>query len=142
MVDASAAVKWVLEEIHSSAARALLRDALARGRSILAPAILYPETTNALYRRERRDALSAIDARVALERFFSFPIQVVSHPDVYYRALQLARRYALPAAYDAQYLALAAMTDAEFWTADQRLFNTLPRSLRWVRWIATAEPTP
>jgi hypothetical protein len=25
---------------------------------------------------------------------------------------------------------------ADFWTADERLYNSLPRSLRWVRRIA------
>ncbi len=39
-------------------------------------------------------------------------------------------------AYDAQYLALAEQTGAEFWTADKRLADRARRrNARWVKWI-------
>ncbi len=37
--------------------------------------------------------------------------------------------------YDAHYLALAARLGAEFWTADQRLVNTVQSALPWVRFV-------
>lgn len=41
-------------------------------------------------------------------------------------AWALARRWNLPAAYDAAYLALAEVTGGELWTADRRFAASLP----------------
>ena len=49
------------------------------------------------------------------------------------RALDLAERFSLPAAYDAHYLALADWLGGEFWTADRRLARAVHDELPWVR---------
>lgn len=136
VVDASTALKWVLAEAHSSSARALLRDCLTDGRPIAAPAILPSEATNAIYQHQRRKEISPREADGVLASFLAFPVRLVSPPDLYETSLVLARRYRLRATYDAQYLAVALALDAEFWTADARLYESVPRSQRWVRWIA------
>ncbi len=45
----------------------------------------------------------------------------------------LAKKLALPAAYDAHYLALAQDFAAEFYTADKRLFNAVNSIYSWVK---------
>jgi predicted nucleic acid-binding protein len=49
------------------------------------------------------------------------PIRLEAGARLQRRALAMASELALPAAYDAHYLALARSLDAEFWTADARL---------------------
>jgi predicted nucleic acid-binding protein len=49
--------------------------------------------------------------------------------------LDLADRFALPAAYDAHYLALADWLGGEFWTADRRLAKAVGEALPWVRLV-------
>ncbi len=47
-----------------------------------------------------------------------------------------AAHYKLPAAYDAQYLALAEWMKMDLWTADARLINTLkPFKLNWIHGV-------
>jgi len=53
-------------------------------------------------------------------------------PDLHWRAVELAARFSLAAAYDAHYLALAEHLGGEFWTADGRLARMVQASLPWV----------
>lgn len=135
VVDASAALKWILAEEHSDTARALLRESLLENRAIVAPPLLPAEATNAIYQRERRRGLSPREADRALATFLTIPIRLFSPVDLHSAAYAIARRYKLPATYDGQYLAVALSLGADLWTADRKLYNSLPRSLRWVRWI-------
>ena len=58
-----------------------------------------------------------------------------SDGELHERAIHLAERYSLNAAYDAHYLALADRLGAEFWTADRRLANSVRHELEWVRLV-------
>ena len=136
VVDASTALKWVLDEEHSDAARALLDDALTGRGSLAAPALLAGEATNALYQRQRRKLLTRGEADRALATLLASPIRFVDLDNLHTRAMTLAQEHALPSTYDAQYLVVARALGAEFWTADVRLYNAVSRSLRWVRRIS------
>ncbi|MBC7227355.1 MAG: type II toxin-antitoxin system VapC family toxin [Thermoflexales bacterium] len=59
-------------------------------------------------------------------------VERVSDGELHRRALQLARAFSLPAAYDAHYLALAEQLGADFWTADLRLARAIQDRLPWV----------
>ena len=50
-------------------------------------------------------------------------------------ALKMANLYNISATYDAHYLALAERLQVELWTADRRLFNSVSKSLSWVKLI-------
>lgn len=136
VVDASVAVKWVFDEAGSDQARSLLRDTLKGNAEVFAPPLLASEVTNAIFQQQRRGRISASDGHRALAALFAIPFELVSPATLYRDALDLARHYGLRATYDAQYLALALLLDAEFWTADERLFTALSPSLPWVRLIA------
>jgi predicted nucleic acid-binding protein len=71
--------------------------------------------------------------RLALRAALSLPLRLYGEPELHARALDLAERLSLPAAYDAHYLALADWLGAEFWTADQRLVRAVQDELPWVR---------
>lgn len=141
VVDASLALKWVVEEPYSAEAHALLNRWRESRRALLAPALFLYEITNALAKRMQRHQLTLEQSKDRL-RFFleSGPLlkQIgVIHP----RALELMERFGLPTAYDAHYLALAESERCECWTADERLWNSVKRELAWVRWIGEPAQT-
>jgi predicted nucleic acid-binding protein len=69
VVDASVAVKWVLKEPDSDAARRIAEQA-----ELLAPDLLWAELGSLLWRRQRQGELSASDARGMLLTLRAFPV--------------------------------------------------------------------
>lgn len=141
VVDASLALKWVVEEPYSGEARSLLAAWGNHRRKLLAPALFLYEVANALAKRIQRREFTLEQAKERL-RFFleSGPLlqQIFAvHP----RALELMERFGLPTAYDAHYIALAESRRCECWTADERLWNTVKKELPWVRWIGERAAT-
>jgi predicted nucleic acid-binding protein len=51
-------------------------------------------------------------------------------------ASNIAKTLKLSAAYDAHYLALSKLLNAEFYTADKRLYNSVKSSFNWVHFIS------
>jgi predicted nucleic acid-binding protein len=133
-VNASVAVKWVLDADRSDLARALFRAAERADRDIVAPPLLPFEVTNTLRQRTRAvPGLSPAAATELLDRFLTLPIAIYYPDDLHSRALALAHAFDLPAAYDALYLALAEHLDCELWTDDDRLARRVGSDLPFVR---------
>jgi predicted nucleic acid-binding protein len=101
-------------------------------RQIAAPTLLYYEVSNALYRYQQAGMMSTSAVRLALKAALALPIRLYGDRELHRRALDLAERFSLPAAYDAHYLALAGVLGGEFWTADRRLGRAVQNDLPWV----------
>lgn len=133
VVDASIALRWVVEEDGSGEARFLRDEWLRKNEEVLAPPIFRSELVNGLYRQVRIRTLPVDEATQAYSLLES---SVIIHEPVGLgrRALELAFALRLPAAYDAFYLALADLEGCELWTADRRLAAVASSSHR-VRWL-------
>ena len=107
----------------------------AERRPLAAPTLLFYEVTNALYRYRRLGLLSAASVRAALKAALALPLQLVGEAELHGRALDMAERFSLPAAYDAHYLAAAERLGGELWTADARLAHAVQGALPWVRLV-------
>jgi predicted nucleic acid-binding protein len=142
VVDTSIAVKWIVNEPDSTEALALLAQWFSSGTVILAPPLLLYEVTNVLHQRIRKGSITFDEAEQALANVLVGALELdFSQPGALsVRALQLAHRYALPAAYDPHYLALAERENCEYWTADARLWNAVKGRLAWVRWLGDFRP--
>jgi predicted nucleic acid-binding protein len=134
-VDASVAVKWVLEEPHSERAEALLVAATTERHAIIAPPLLPYEVTNILRKRMLRDGLALADADRLLAAFLSLRLTYRQPRNLHRTALALADAYSFRATYDAHYLGLAQQHRCNLWTDDQRLLGALAGQLAFVRWI-------
>lgn len=119
IIDASIAVKWVVEEDGTEAALGL------RGRfRFLAPELLIAECANILWKKVQRAELLPEEARMASRLLERSGISFVSMRGMLEQATELAIVLSHPA-YDCVYLAAARQAGARFVTADQRLLRTI-----------------
>ena len=114
VVDASVAVKWVLHEIGSDAA-----DALLDHDGLIAPSIWPAEAMNALWRRARMAEITAKEASERLSELQNAPVRSVAFEPHLDQALKLATEIGHPV-YDCVYLALAVHHETHVVTADRR----------------------
>jgi predicted nucleic acid-binding protein len=135
VVDASFAAMWAVPEPFSDRALALADDWARNTTGLLAPCLLVPEVTNALYKRVVRRELTLLEAQRALDIVLGFSIEIREEPGVPHRAMEWASRLGQPAAYDMQYLALAEIHRCECWTGDRRFYRAARAAAPWVRWV-------
>ena len=135
VIDASIAVKWVVEEEGTDEALRLLK----RSR-LIAPELLVAECANILWKKVRRDELTNEEALLAARLLQSAEIELSPTRSLMEPATRVAIELDHPA-YDCIYLALAAERDCPFVTADQRLLRKLDEDrLRVLRVRAMSLP--
>jgi predicted nucleic acid-binding protein len=122
VVDASVAIKWVVEEAGTTEAVALRRKA-----NLVAPELLIAECANILWKKVQRKELSKEVARMAARLLKSAELELFPMRGLLEEATLLAIDLSHPA-YDCLYLALAIASDCPFVTADERLARKLARS--------------
>jgi len=120
-VDASYVLRLLGSASPAAAAAQMWVEAHEQGKIAVAPGLLYYEVVNALHRYVVKGQLTAAEARQFLGLALDLEIALHNELDIHLQAFRLAQELALPAAYDAHYLALAQRLGAELWTADQRL---------------------
>jgi predicted nucleic acid-binding protein len=135
VVDASVVVKVVLEEEFTDRARALIQDSRRDRRLLFGPPRLQSEVINAIYQYLRRGQITLEEAEQIVRQSIQLPIQLYASPELYEEAFTFAHANHLTNTYDSQYVVLAKMLDAELWTADERLLNSVRADAPWVRWI-------
>ena len=135
VVDASLAVKWLVEEDDSDKAHAALHSWVAQGIARIAPHLMPFEVANALHRRVLRGELTVDDSIRMIARLLESRLALHQPPDLHVRALQLASQLNQNAAYDAHCLALAESLGCELWTADERFYRAASTSVANVRWL-------
>ena len=107
----------------------------AANQQLAAPGLLYYEVTNALYRYQALGYMTGRSVQLALKAALALPLHLHGEPDLHRRALALAERLGLRAAYDAHYLAVAEQLDGELWTADRALAQAVGSDLGWVHLV-------
>ncbi len=116
VIDASVALKWVLDEPGSEAAEALLDEAL------VAPSLWLIEAANALWRRRLRGEITRDGAQDRLAALFDAPVTSLAIEDDLVAALAIAVEIRHPV-YDCLYLAAGLRHDAQVVTADGRFLS-------------------
>lgn len=120
VVDASVVVNWFVEEKYSREAN-LLRDAYADGLiDVAAPSLLPYEVLNALKYSGAFGEEELKEVAVALEDFQITLFDLKGELAV--KSIELAMRRGLTI-YDASYIALAQILNAELYTADEKLIR-------------------
>src|SRR5258708_2268147 len=119
VVDASIAIKWVVEEEGTAAAV----DLRSRFR-FAAPELLIPECANILWKKVQRGELTRDEAVLAARLLERAGIDFLPMTGLLEQATSLAIELAHPA-YDCAYLTAARRTGSKFVTADARLLRAI-----------------
>jgi predicted nucleic acid-binding protein len=124
VIDASIAVKWVVEENGTPQALTLRRRA-----KLIAPELLVAECANILWKKVQRDELSKEEAYLAARLLQAAEIEIAPTRSLMEAATRIAVELDHPA-YDCLYLALAIENGCHFVTADERLLRKLDQRLQ------------
>ena len=119
VIDASIAVKWVVEESGTPEALALRQLAM-----LTAPDLLVPECANILWKKVQRKELLRDEALLAARLLQGAEIELLPTRSLLAPATRLAIELDHPA-YDCLYLALAVEKNCRFVTADERLVRKI-----------------
>ena len=140
VADSGILLATVLPEPISEQAKAIWRNWSEQNVQIAAPTLLHYEFVAVMRKSVYRATLTPQEGIEARDFLLSQPVQLFISANLLKRGYEFATQYALPTAYDAQYLAVAEHLQCDFWTADQSLHNTLGASLNWVKWIGHYQP--
>lgn len=121
VVDASVAIKWVVDEEFSEQA-----DALLAGTALCAPAHWQAEATNGIWEYVRRGRMSAADARLRAATMINAPVEPVPLAALLDRAFDLALTLRLTV-YDTLYVALARTRGIPLVSDDRKLLQRMKR---------------
>ncbi|MBI2957929.1 MAG: type II toxin-antitoxin system VapC family toxin [Chloroflexi bacterium] len=135
VVDASLAIKWVLNEPYADEALALASEWASTETRPVAPCLLLAEATNVLHRRAVLGHISPAHAKELLTGLLDIGIEVSESRQIHIRALELAQQLKTPAVYDTHYLALADILGCDLWTADEQFFNLVRDREPRVKWL-------
>ena len=124
VIDASIAVKWVVEEEGTPQALALRQQT-----KLIAPELLVAECANILWKKAARGELSNEEAILAAKLLQSAEVELLPMRSLFETASSLAIELDHPA-YDCIYLALAVENDCPFVTADERFLRKLGQGRR------------
>lgn len=122
VIDASIAVKWVVEEDGTSQALVLRQKAM-----LIAPELLVAECANILWKKVQRDQLLSEEAHLAARLLQRAEIELLPMRSLFEAATQMAIELDHPA-YDCLYVASAVENACQFVTADERLLRKLNHS--------------
>ncbi len=132
VVDASIAVKWFVPEPHAINASRLLYGSF----ELLAPDLIFPEFGNVLWKKWRRDEITAGFAIGIIEDFRRLSIHRYDSKLFFGEAWSIAERFGR-SFYDSLYLALAKAEGCPFVTADKKLYNALKSGplKKYILWV-------
>jgi predicted nucleic acid-binding protein len=122
VVDASVVVKWFVPEIHSDASRRLL----VLPHEYVAPDLLFAETANTIWKKIRRQELTAEEGHQLVADIGRIAVETVSCRALAEDAHALANATGRTV-YDSMYVALAVRLNTRSITADDRLEAALKK---------------
>jgi len=134
-VDASLAVKLLVQEPYSERAALLWRSWIEQDIERIVPCFFPFEVTSAIRGKWVRKQLTEEEVEEAFGIFATLDFVVGKPKALLGEAWHMAKELGLPTLYDTTYLALAKLCDCEFWTADEVLVNSLRGRFSWVKWI-------
>ena len=121
VIDASIAVKWLVEERGTPEALALRQKA-----KLIAPELLVAECANILWKKVKREELLKPEALLAARLLQGAEIELLPTRSLFEAATRMSIEIDHPA-YDCLYLALAVEKECPFVTADERFLRKLPQ---------------
>jgi predicted nucleic acid-binding protein len=135
VIDASVVLKWYLtDEELGVKAISLLGEYVSNELDILAPSLLEYEIMNGLMIAQKRGRIKEEKILSAIEGFENLGINLRSLSHLYPQVIHFCKTFSR-SVYDASYMALALDEGISLITADEGLFNSIRKDLKWVKWL-------
>ena len=106
----------------------------SKSLELLAPSLLTYEVINRLIVAQRRGRIAEDKLLVALSGFVGLEITLIEITGLHKRLASVCPSFNR-SAYDASYMVLAEHEGVPLLTADKGLYNSVRKTLPWVRWI-------
>jgi predicted nucleic acid-binding protein len=135
-LDANIWIKVLTEEPDSTLATELVVRLFKERTEIIAPAIMKMEVGSILRKKWSRQLLSQHDLNELWHQFLTLPIVYIEHRQMYDLAWSIADTNRLVHLYDAVYIAIS--DGIEFWTADERLVNSVKQTNAIIKFLREA----
>lgn len=139
-VDANVVVMALIAGPLADRASALLAQWQRDDAELIAPMLFTYEVPSAIRRGVHLKQITPAEGEVAFHKFLQLPVRLLARREIVPIAWELAKRFGRPRIYDATYLAVAQISDCDFWTADEKLYNAVSGELDWVRWLGDYGP--
>ncbi len=122
-LDANVLIKAFIPEEGRDRAVMLLKWVRDSEAEIVAPAFMQAEVLSSIRRKVAHRQITAEEGEQAARLVLSLEVREVSGTRMYERAWELSGQLGMVTIYDAVYLAVAEAQNAEFWTADRKLYD-------------------
>lgn len=137
VLDSGILLATLQRETYTEHAKTLIVQLSVRQVQMIAPALLHYELVAVTRKWVYRAVSTPEHAKLALDTLLRYPVITVMDDALLSRAYDIAIEYNRPTAYDSQYLAVAERYEADFWTADERLFNAVNGRFPRVYWLGS-----
>lgn len=124
-LDSSVLIPYLTPEDHSEKAEVLVVDAISSSCRLVIPSFAWAEVGSVLRKKVHRGVLTPEDSEACFQDFQLLPLEFIEQTDIRTKAWAIAAQYDLSTLYDAAFLACSEYFQAEFWTSDQTLINSL-----------------
>lgn len=147
VIDANILIAFGLadEPLHTQANQILSAWKTA-GERLTAPRLFRSEITAVVRKVVYQGRMTPEQGRTMLAQLLIYPVEFHEDDALLKEAYELAVRFNRPRAYDSQYMALADHLQCDFWTADERLVNSVQAQFSRIHWLGSwtppAPPTP
>ena len=139
-LDTSVLIKVLVEEEDSQKATSLMQKVIQDRQFIVLPSFAWAEVGSILRKKLRKNKMAIQEIVDLWLEFRKFPgIEYLSDDLVMDRAWKISSYFDLPTLYDAAFMAVSEVVMqetgelCEFWTADERLINTMGGRRDYVR---------
>lgn len=134
-LDSSVIIKILTWEEKSQNAVKLFNEIIEHESTILLPDFAWAEIGSVLRKKVRYGALNEEEAKTLWESFIVLDnIKFISFKKIGNMAWEISEMEDLPTLYDAAFLAVCEVFGInEFWTADEKLINSLSNNRKYVK---------
>lgn len=138
VIDASVVIKFYVPEILSDKAVEALSRVTDGELVLYAPDLVYPETGNILWKKQRRRELTSEEVDEVANAIIALPMIIESSKPIIPLAVSIAMLSGITV-YDAMYVAIARIYETKMITADKKLTDTLSKTefKNDVMWLGT-----